>query len=59
VGYITNILWRQQVHDRIIVTTGDLLMWDDCTIQHYAVPDYKLPQRRRIHRATVDGSQPY
>ena len=38
---------------------GDLLMWDDCAIQHFALPDYKLPQRRRIHRATVDGTQPY
>jgi taurine dioxygenase len=38
---------------------GDLLLWDDCAIQHCAVPDYKLPQRRCIHRGTVAGTRPY
>jgi taurine dioxygenase len=38
---------------------GDLLMWDNCTCQHLAVQDYKLPQRRLMHRVTVNGSVPF
>jgi taurine dioxygenase len=36
---------------------GDLLIWDDCAVQHNAVADYKLPQRRMIVRTTVLGTQ--
>jgi taurine dioxygenase len=35
---------------------GDLLMWDNCCAQHLAVKDYDLPQRRLMHRVTVNGS---
>ena len=38
---------------------GDLLMWDNCSLQHLAVPDYALPQRRRMHRTTIRGTVPY
>jgi len=31
---------------------GDLLMWDNCTVQHRAIQDYDLPQRRLMHRTT-------
>ena len=42
---------RWQVHD--------LLMWDNCTVQHLASFDYKWPQHRRLmHRVTVGGSAP-
>lgn len=34
---------------------GDLLMWDNCSVQHKAVPNYALPQRRLIERTTVLG----
>ena len=34
---------------------GDLLLWDNCSAQHLAVGDYKLPQRRLLHRTTVAG----
>jgi taurine dioxygenase len=37
---------------------GDLLMWDNCTVQHRAIQDYDLPQRRLMHRTTVGGSVP-
>jgi taurine dioxygenase len=37
---------------------GDLLMWDNCSVQHLAVQDYALPQRRRMHRTTIKGSVP-
>ena len=38
---------------------GDLLIWDNCSTQHLAVPDYELPQRRLMERTTVRGSAPY
>jgi taurine dioxygenase len=38
---------------------GDLLMWDNCSLQHLAVPDYALPQRRRMHRTTIRGTVPF
>jgi taurine dioxygenase len=37
---------------------GDLLIWDNCATQHYAVGDYALPQRRLMHRATIAGTVP-
>lgn len=38
---------------------GDLLMWDNCSVQHLAVQDYAWPQRRRMHRTTIKGSVPF
>jgi taurine dioxygenase len=38
---------------------GDLLVWDNCAVQHKATFDYALPQRRLMHRTTVRGSEPY
>ena len=35
---------------------GDLLMWDNCSTQHKAVPNYALPQRRLMERTTVLGA---
>lgn len=37
---------------------GDVLMWDNCCAQHRATKDYALPQRRLMHRVTVNGSVP-
>ena len=35
----------------------DLLMWDNCTVQHLATFDYQWPQHRRLmHRVTVGAS---
>jgi taurine dioxygenase len=34
---------------------GDLLMWDNCAVQHKASFDYDLPLRRLMHRTTVRG----
>ena len=35
---------------------GDFLIWDNCSTQHRAVPDYALPLRRRMERTTLTGS---
>ena len=40
--------WRQ----------GDLLMWDNCTVQHRAIQDYDMPLRRLMHRTTMGGAVP-
>ena len=37
---------------------GDLLMWDNCTVQHRAIQDYDLPLRRLMHRTTMGGAVP-
>ncbi|HEX2824724.1 MAG TPA: TauD/TfdA family dioxygenase [Burkholderiales bacterium] len=38
---------------------GDLLIWDNCSTQHLAIPNYQLPKRRLMERATVKGSRPF
>ncbi len=38
---------------------GDLLMWDNCAVQHKATFDYDLPLRRLMYRTTVRGNVPY
>ena len=38
---------------------GDLLMWDNCALQHKANFDYRLPLRRVMHRTTVRGTAPF
>ena len=38
---------------------GDVLMWDNCAVQHLAVRDYGEDQRRLMRRVTVNGSIPF
>jgi taurine dioxygenase len=56
-------LYRHIVRPEFIYThrwrAGDLLMWDNCAVQHKATFDYALPLRRRMHRTTVRGSAPF
>ena len=33
----------------------DVLMWDNVATQHLAIFDYALPQRRLMHRITLEG----
>ena len=35
---------------------GDVLIWDNCTVQHKAIIDYALPRRRLMHRITMGYS---
>lgn len=37
---------------------GDLLMWDNCAVQHKATFDYSPPLRRLMYRTTVRGAVP-
>lgn len=38
---------------------GDFLLWDNCLVQHQAIPDYKLPLRRHMERTTLTGTAPF
>jgi len=35
---------------------GDFLIWDNCSTQHCAIPDYALPLRRVMERTTLTGN---
>ena len=37
---------------------GDFVMWDNCSTQHLATPDYG-DLRRKLHRSAVAGSAPF
>jgi taurine dioxygenase len=37
---------------------GDVLLWDNCLVQHRAIQDYDLPLRRLMHRTTMGGAIP-
>ena len=36
---------------------GDLVMWDNYSAIHNAIGDFKLPQRRLMHRTTLSLSK--
>jgi taurine dioxygenase len=37
---------------------GDVVMWDNAASLHLAIADYRLPQRRLLHRVTMEGGVP-
>jgi taurine dioxygenase len=56
-------LYRHIIQPEFIYThhwqAGDLLMWDNCAVQHKATFDYDLPLRRLMYRTTVRGGVPF
>ena len=38
---------------------GDQLMWDNGSVQHQAIQDYDMPQRRLMHRTTTGDAAPF
>ena len=54
--------WVRQPQFRHVHTwqPHDVLLWDNCSVQHLATFDYQWPQHRRLmHRITVGGSVPF
>lgn len=55
-------LYQHMVKPEFVYThswrPGDLLMWDNCAVQHKATFDYDLPLRRLMYRTTVRGTVP-
>jgi taurine dioxygenase len=50
---------QRQFYYRHQWRVGDLLLWDNCAVQHKSTFDYALPQRRLLYRTTVKGGVPY
>ncbi len=38
---------------------GDFVIWDNCSVQHYALANYALPARRLMYRISVAGEVTY
>jgi taurine dioxygenase len=59
---LIEVLVRHCLDDRFryrhIWRVGDVLIWDNCAVQHVALRDYAWPQRRMMLRATVGGTVP-
>jgi taurine dioxygenase len=54
--------WVRQPQFRHVHTwqPHDVLLWENCSVQHLATFDYQWPQHRRLmHRITVGGSVPF
>jgi taurine dioxygenase len=51
---------QPQLHHVHTWQTHDVLLWDNCSVQHLATFDYQWPQQRRLmQRLTVGGSAPF
>ena len=59
IDLLTSFIIRDGAVYRHSWQEGDFLIWDDCSLQHCAVGDYRLPQRRLINRTTVSGTAPF
>jgi taurine dioxygenase len=49
---------KPDFHYRHCWQVGDLVVWDNCQLQHLAIKDYALPERRLLHRTQVKGTVP-
>lgn len=58
IDYLCQHITREEAWYRHQWAEGDLVIWDDCSAQHNAVGDYKLPQRRLLHRIGIQGTVP-
>ncbi|MEX2450077.1 MAG: TauD/TfdA family dioxygenase [Rhodospirillales bacterium] len=56
-------LFRQTVKPEFVYRhrwrSGDLIVWDNCMVQHLALKDYEPEDRRYLHRTVVLGTAPF
>lgn len=57
-GYLYSLAGRPEFTVRWRWQADDVAFWDNRVTQHYAIADY-LPDRRVMHRATVNGDEPF
>jgi len=58
IKYLSDLCVEERFIYRHKWRVGDVLMWDNCALQHIALRDYEWPQRRMMHRTTVGGDVP-
>ncbi|MFT4439207.1 TauD/TfdA dioxygenase family protein [Caballeronia sp. 15715] len=58
VEYLTQHVIRKEVVYRHRWRVGDLVMWDNYSAVHRATGDFKLPERRLMHRTTLGAPAP-
>jgi taurine dioxygenase len=56
-AFLYTLVGRPEFTVRWHWAVDDVAFWDNRSTQHYAVADY-LPERRTMHRATVNGDVP-
>jgi taurine dioxygenase len=53
------IMLDPRFHYRHRWRDGDLVIWDNCCLNHQACGGYGLPDIRRMHRTTIRGDRPF
>jgi len=56
-GFLFSVAASPEYTYRHAWSVGDLLMWDNRCVQHYAIHDYG-DARREMHRAMIEGDRP-
>ena len=58
-GELFGHLLRPEFRHRHQWRVGDLLLWDNCAVQHKATFDYPADLPRRMQRCTIEGTVPF
>ena len=60
---VLNILYETAIQHENIYRhpwkSGDVVLWDNRSIMHYAIRDYTEDMPRKMHRTTAGGEKPY
>ena len=59
IGALASSVIRDEFIYRHRWRLGDIIMWDNCAVQHLAIHDYQLPLRRMMWRTTVGYTDVY